>query len=441
MTTERSEAAFARAARLMPGGVSSPVRAFGAVGGTPRFVRRASGARVWDVDGNELIDLVGSWGAMIAGHAHPAVVEAVERAARDGTSFGMPCEAEAALAAEIADRMPSVERARFVSSGTEAVMSAVRLARAATGREVIVKLEGCYHGHADGLLAKAGSGLATFGLPGSPGVPAEASRHTITLPFGDVGAMAEVFERHGASIAAVVLEPIAGNMGLVPPPEGYLESVRTLTADHGALLVFDEVMTGLRVSRGGAQELFGVAPDLTTLGKVIGGGLPVGAYGGRADLMSLVAPEGPVYQAGTLSGNPLGMAAGLATLSLLDAAAYDRLERAGRALEEGLRGALESEWEGPVAVQRVGSMLTAFFGADQVRDFAGASAADHAAFGRFFHAMLGRGVHLPPSGYEAWFLSLAHGPGEIETIIEAARSSARSLREGAPSPTAERTEA
>lgn len=417
---DRSERLFERAKQLMPGGVNSPVRAFSSVGGTPRFIERARGARLWDADGNELVDLIGSWGAMIVGHAHPAVVEEIERAARSGTSFGTPCEAEIELAQEIISRVPSVERVRMVNSGTEAVMSALRLARAATGRSLVIKLEGCYHGHADPLLVRAGSGVATLGLPDSPGVPPSAARETLVAPFGDREAMEALFARHGDGVACVILEPIAGNMGVVEPPEGYLRFVRDLTRRHGALLVFDEVMTGFRVARGGAQELVGVTPDLTTFGKVIGGGLPVGAYAGPASLMDRVAPAGPVYQAGTLSGNPLAMAAGLATMRLLDRAAYEGLEAAGRRLEMGLHTAIDSVGT-PATINRAGSMLTLFLGASSVTDFASARGADHGAYGRFFHEMLVRGVHLPPSGYEAWFLSLAHDEATIDGVVAAAR--------------------
>ena len=411
-----SRGLFERAVRLMPGGVNSPVRAFRAVGGTPRFIDRASGCTLIDADGNRLIDYVGSWGAMIAGHAHPSVVGAVERTLRDGLSFGAPTRIESEMAEQIIARVPSADRVRMVSSGTEAVMSAVRLARAATGRQVVVKFEGCYHGHSDALLSKAGSGLATLGLPGSPGVTPDAARHTIVLPFGDAGVVADAFAEHPDDVAAVLVEPVPGNMGVVVPPPEYLRLLREITQRHGALLIFDEVMTGFRVARGGAQERFGVTPDLTALGKVIGGGLPVGAYAGPARLMDLIAPAGPVYQAGTLSGNPVAMAAGLATLALLDDAAYDRLELSSADLERGIRHCL-AESGIRAAFSRVGSMMSLFLGVEGVGDFDGAGRADHEAFSRFFHGMLRQGVHLPPSGFEAWFVSLSHDAGVIERTI------------------------
>ncbi len=423
-STSKSESLYARAQRLMPGGVNSPVRSFGSVGGTPRFIASSHGCRLVDVDGREYIDYVGSWGAMIAGHAAPEVVEAVSDAASRGTSFGMPTPLEVELAEEIIARVPSVQMVRMVNSGTEAVMSAIRLARAATGRIKIVKFDGCYHGHADALLVKAGSGAATLGLPDSPGVPPDTTAHTLTAVYNDLDSVDALFERSGADIAAVLVEPAAGNMGVVPPAEGFLSGLRERTEQHGAILVFDEVMTGFRVARGGAQELYGVTPDLTTLGKIIGGGLPVGAYGGRRDLMSMVAPAGPVYQAGTLSGNPAAMAAGLATLGLLNDAAYARLEGLSARLENGLQRVLRDAEIGGI-VQRVGSMLTVFFGRRAVRNFEDARAADHARFGRFFHAMLDRGVHLPPSGFEAWFVSLAHDETAIDATLAAANAALR----------------
>ena len=417
MPTPRSDALFARALQVLPGGVNSPVRAFNSVGGTPRYVVSASGCLLADADGNELVDYVGSWGPMIAGHAHPAVVAAVREQAGVGSSFGTCSPGEVELAEEVCRRVPSVEMVRMTSSGTEAVLSVIRLARAATGRRKLVKFAGCYHGHADALLVKAGSGVATLGLPDSPGVPASATADTLLAPFNDAAGVEALLRANPGEVAAVLVEPVAGNMGLVAPAEGFLQSLRDLCSEHGALLVFDEVMTGFRLSPGGAQVLYGVRPDLSCFGKVIGGGLPVGAYGGRSDLMKLVAPAGPVYQAGTLSGNPLAMAAGLATLSLLDDAAYARLESLSARLERGLRDAVADAG----CVQRVGSMLTVFFGAGAVRNFADAQAADHARFGRFFHAMLDRGHHLPPSGYEAWFVSTAHDEGVIDRTVAAAR--------------------
>lgn len=422
-----NEAMVARAVAVMPGGVSSPVRAFRAVGGKPRFIVRASGAKVVDVEGREYIDYVGAWGGAILGHAHPAVIAAIHEAASCGTAFGLSCPLEVELAEQIRRRMPSVERVRFVNSGTEAVMSAIRVARAATGRDGIVKFDGCYHGHADALLVRAGSGAATLGLPDSPGVTAHAVADTLTVRYNDVSGLHRLFDRVGANIAAVIVEPVAGNMGVVPPAPGFLEFLRDICDRAGALFIIDEVMTGFRVAPGGAQERFAVRGDLVALGKIIGGGLPVGAYGGRADLMGLVAPQGPVYQAGTFSGNPLTMSAGLATLRLLDAAAYQRLERHAAELERGLI-ALLSRHSVCGCVQRVGSMLTLFFGVERVVDFEGAARADHARFARFFRAMLEHGVHLPPSGYEAWFVSLAHDESIIHRTLECADRSLAAAR-------------
>ncbi len=412
---QQSERLLEQARGCMVGGVNSPVRAFRAVGGTPPFVARGEGARIWDVDGNEYVDLVGSWGPLILGHARREVVEAVQRTAGRGMSFGAPCAQELELARLVVARVPSVEKVRFVCSGTEATMSAIRLARAVTGRSKIVKMAGHYHGHGDSFLVAAGSGALTLGMPDSPGVPAALAAQTLVVPFNDAAAVDQALRDH--EVACVILEPVAGNMGVVPPAPGYLERLRGATRAAGALLVFDEVMTGFRVAAGGAQERFGVEPDLTTMGKVIGGGLPVGAYGGAAELMDRVAPLGPVYQAGTLAGNPLAMAAGAATLERLDGEVYEHLERIGERLEQGL-----AEGAGDVArVQRVGSMLTLFFGDSAVTDLESAADADHERFARYHAAMLRAGIYLPPSGYEAWFLSAAHGDAEIDRILEAHR--------------------
>jgi glutamate-1-semialdehyde 2,1-aminomutase len=398
----------------MPGGVSSPVRAFRAVGGDPLFVERGEGAYLVDADGNRYVDYVLSWGPLVLGHAHPRVVAALEQAVRRGTSFGAPSPLEIQLAQLLREAMPSLELVRFVSSGTEATMSALRLARAYTGREKIVKLAGCYHGHADFLLVQAGSGVATLGLPDSPGVTRGAAADTLTAGYNDPGSVERLLAKH--EVAAVVVEPVAGNMGLVPPVEGFLEGLRALTSERGALLVFDEVMTGFRVHPGGAQALYGVTPDLTTLGKVIGGGLPVGAYGGRREVMELVAPAGPVYQAGTLSGNPLALAAGIETLRVLaEPGSWDALERAGERLVSGL-----AALGGPFQLARVGSMFGLFFTDAPVRSWAGAQRADTERFARFHRAMLERGVYLAPSQFEAGFLSTAHGEAEIDATIEAA---------------------
>ena len=413
-----------RARRVMPGGVSSPVRAYGAVGGEPPFIVAAAGCHVTDTDGREFVDLVSSWGALIAGHAHPAVVAAIEAQARRGTSYGAPSPLEVELAEEIAASVASVEMVRFVSSGTEAVMSALRLARAATGRDAILKFAGSYHGHADALLSRAGSGLVTLGLPDSAGVPTAVARDTITVAYGDLDAAADVAS--AKPLAAIIVEPIAGNMGCVVPDRAFLAGLRAVADRTGALLLLDEVITGFRAARSGAQGLFGVRPDISCFGKIIGGGLPVGAYAGSRELMSLVAPLGPVYQAGTLSGNPLAMAAGLATLELLDAAAYAMLEARGARLEGELDGAASAAGIA-IRVQRAGSMLTVFFTDRAVRNESDAQTADRGRFAKFHAAMLRRGVMLPPSQFECWFLSLAHDDGAIGTIVDAARASLKEI--------------
>jgi glutamate-1-semialdehyde 2,1-aminomutase len=416
---DKSRAAFERASGLFPGGVNSPVRAFRAVGGTPLFLARGQGAYVWDVDGNRYIDFMGSWGPLILGHADPDVLEAIRKTADNGTTFGASTELEIALGEELRAAVPSLERMRLVSSGTEATMSALRLARGFTGRHKIVKIEGAYHGHADMLLVAAGSGAATLGIPGSAGVTPAAVGDTLLCAWNDEGGMRAALESNRGQVAAVIVEPVPGNMGLVPPATGYLATLRQLCDEHGALLIFDEVITGFRVGRGGAQGLYGIKPDLTCLGKIAGGGLPLGVYGGRADIMGKIAPEGPVYQAGTLSGNPLAVAAGLATLRKLTPALYQRLDTLGRRLEEGLTAAIART--GTTArVQRLGSAFTLFFSDAAVTDFASAKRSDSARFGRFFHELLERGVYLPPAQLEAGFISGAHTENDVDAFIAAA---------------------
>ncbi|HEX9674550.1 MAG TPA: glutamate-1-semialdehyde 2,1-aminomutase [Anaerolineales bacterium] len=425
MSPTRSQALFAQARQLFPGGVNSPVRAFRAVGGDPLFIQRGQGARLYDADGHAYIDYVLSWGPLILGHAHPRVVAALEQALGRGTSYGAPCEQELELAELVRSLMPGIEMLRFVNSGTEACMSALRLARAFTGRDKIIKFEGCYHGHADLLLVKAGSGVATLGLPDSPGVPAGAVQDTLVAGYNDLGSVEQLLQAHPGQVAAVILEPVAGNMGVVLPEPGFLSGLRQLTAAQGVLLIFDEVMTGFRVALGGAQAEYGVQPDLTTLGKVIGGGLPVGAYGGRREIMELVAPAGPVYQAGTLSGNPLAMTAGIATLQALrEPGVWEGLVARAADLSRGLEGAARQQGV-PLQVNQAGSMFSAFFSEQPVRDWATVKVSDGQRFAGYFRAMLERGVYLAPSPFEAGFLSTAHGQQEIGATLEAAQQALR----------------
>jgi glutamate-1-semialdehyde 2,1-aminomutase len=430
MAGPKSQALHERAQRFFPGGVNSPVRAFKAVGGSPSFVERAKGAFLFDADGNRYIDYFGSWGPVILGHAFPPVVEAIERAARNSASFGASTAAEGDLAERIIACFPAIEKLRFVSSGTEATMSAIRLARAATGRKIVVKFEGCYHGHADGLLVKAGSGVATFGIPGSAGVPEEIAHLTLALPFNDLAAVEAAFAAHPGAIAAVILEPIIGNAGCILPGPGYLDGLRAITARKGALLIVDEVMTGFRAALGGACELYSLDPDLVTLGKIVGGGLPVGVFGGKRAIMDLLAPLGPVYQAGTLSGNPLAMAAGIATVNYLiehSAEVYPQLEATAKAVAEGV--AAEAARAGiPLTLNRAGSMWTWFFTASPVTNYTQAAQSDTAAFGRFHQAMMKAGIWLPPSQFEAAFLSTAHGEAEVEATIAAVRAAFAALQ-------------
>lgn len=425
---DRSKKAFARANQVLPGGVNSPVRAFKSVGREPVFIERGEGARLWDIDGNSYLDYVLSWGPLILGHAHPVVVEAIKKAAELGTSYGAPTEIETELAEEVIKAFPSMEMVRMVNSGTEATMSALRLARGVTGRNKIVKFEGCYHGHGDSLLIKAGSGALTFGVPTSPGVPSSVASETISAQYNDLEGLKAIFEEYGKDIAAVILEPVTGNMGVVLPQPGFLEGLRALTKQNGSLLIFDEVMTGFRVSYGGAQGRFRIDPDLTCLGKIIGGGLPVAAYGGKRKYMEQVSPKGPIYQAGTLSGNPLAMAAGLTTLRLLQKdGVYEDLERKTNRLAEGLK-TIAQELELPVWVNSVGAMFSAFFTEQPVINFKSACTSDVEFFGAFFRGMLERGVYLAPSQYEAVFLSTAHSDADIDYTLEQAREVLKSLR-------------
>lgn len=428
MNHERSEAAFSAAQEYLAGGVNSPVRAFKAVGGSPVFMTEASGARITDIDGNEYIDFVGSWGPMVVGHAHPDVVSMLQSLIGRGTSFGTPTELETELGRRVVDMVPSIERVRFVNSGTEATMTAIRLARAATGRPKIIKFAGCYHGHSDSLLANAGSGVMTLGIPSSPGVTEGTVADTITVPYNSLPEVKEVFNEIGDQVAAVILEPVAGNMGVIPPAIGFLQGLRDMTREHGALLIFDEVISGFRLAKGGAQEYFGVTPDLTCLGKIVGGGLPVGAFGGRADLMDQLAPTGPVYQAGTLAGNPLAMGAGIATLEILSGPdTYRTLDRLGEQLERGLRDAAASAGV-PVHVNRVGSMMTGFFQDGPVTNFDSAAKSNTDRYGAYHQAMLESGIYLAPSQFEATFVSLAHTETDIAAAGEAAAQALASIR-------------
>ncbi|UMZ73211.1 Glutamate-1-semialdehyde 2,1-aminomutase [Natranaerofaba carboxydovora] len=427
MKDERSRNMFEEAKKMIPGGVNSPARAFSSVGRPPLFLKKGEGSKVVCEDGNEFIDYVASYGPLILGHSHPRIVEALKKQVEEGTGFGSPTELENEMAELVIGAVPSIEVVRMVNSGTEATMSALRLARGYTGRNKIVKLTGCYHGHSDSLLIKAGSGVTTLGLPDSPGVPVSVAENTITAPYNDLETMKKIFEEHGDDIAGVILEPVAGNIGVIPPKEGYLEGMRDLTTDYGSLLIFDEVMTGFRVAYGGAQERYGVTPDLTCLGKVIGGGLPVGAYGGKKEIMEMIAPAGSIYQAGTLSGNPIAMTAGVETLKILkEEGTYDKLEEKSQKLEKGLREVAE-ETDAPVFMTRVGTMLGMYFTRDEVYDFESASKADDSLFSKYFNKMLEEGIYLAPSQYEAMFMSLVHSDQDIDKTIEAAKKAFQSL--------------
>ena len=425
--TQVSKRLFKEARRLLPGGVDSPVRAFKAVGGTPRFIVRGRGSKLYDADGNRYIDYVGSWGPLILGHADPRVTAAVKRVIGNGTSFGAATEVEIRLAEMICRAMPSIEMLRFVNSGTEATMSAIRLARAFTGRERIIKFEGCYHGHSDSLLVSGGSGMATLSIPDSPGVLRQAARYTLVAAYNDIQSVQRLFDKYPGEIAAVIVEPVAANMGVVQPARGFLGGLRRLTKKYGALLIFDEVITGFRIAYGGAQGLFGIKPDITCLGKIIGGGLPVGAYGGRRDIMKMMAPEGQVYQAGTLSGNPLAMTAGIETLRILnDARVYRQLEERTAALQEGIAAAACQACI-PLSIARAGSLLTVFFSGGEVSDYSSVRSCDTGLFARFFNSLLNDGIYWPPSQFEAAFVSLAHSPQDIETTIRAAGKAFKQL--------------
>ena len=427
MQRSKSEALFTEAQKYIPGGVNSPVRSFRSVGGTPPFIARGQSARVWDVDGNEYIDYLGSWGPLVLGHSHPAVVEAIKKSAESGTSFGAPVEQEVELAKIICDQLPSVESVRLVSSGTEACMSAIRLARAFTNRDKIIKFAGCYHGHADGLLVKAGSGALTHGIPTSAGVPESYASETLVADYNNIESVDKFFTANPKSIAAVIIEPVAGNMGVIPPSPGFLEGLRRITKNNGALLIFDEVITGFRVGPSGAQGLFGITPDITTMGKIIGGGLPVGAYGGRKDIMEMVAPLGAMYQAGTLSGNPLAVSAGIATLTELQKpGVFKKLEEMAERLTEGLTKAFQAA-EIPSSINRVGSMFTGFFNDGPVTTLEDAEGSDTEMYGRYFHAMQANGVYIAPSQFEAGFVSTAHTEADIDATVTKASEALRTL--------------